>query len=396
MSNNLKASATVLINSMAQAKKAAGVRVFNLSVGEPKMITPQVVRDGAIKFIEQGDIPYPSPAGLNELRQLSCDWLNKSYKTDYKLNECIITTGGKFAIYLMLQYLCGVNSPLKDTPQQELKVMVLAPYWVSYPAITKIMGGSPIIIKTTEESGWKLTPQLLRDNYTSDCKILMINNGVNPTGAIYSRDEIREILATATELGIVVISDEVYSGLVYTDDEYVSAGSFPEYKDNVIIVQSCSKSFAMTGWRVGLLFARKEWIEVISALSTQSTTGVSLIAQHGAIAAFKNADTITSWVNQVMKQRRDIFVNAFRKYFGLDLAYPAATLYVFTSLSSLGVDEISDEDFCIRLLEDFNVATVPGSAFGQPGYVRFSYGAEEEDLDQGLYQVAEFIKQLKN
>ena len=394
MSGKLQASVTVVINSIAQAKKAAGIRVYNLSAGEPKMMTPQVVRDAANKFIEQGDIPYPSPAGLNELRKTAADRINKLYGSSYTQDECIITTGGKMAIYLLLQYLCGLNSPLKANPSDKIGVMIQAPFWVSYPSITKIMDGKPVIINTSEAGGWKLTPEMLKAAYTPDCKVLMLNNGVNPTGIIYTRSEMQALLAMAVELNLLVISDEVYSTLVYTDDEYVSCGSFPEYKKHVVVIQSASKAFAMTGWRVGFLFAAPEIIDVMSALSTQSTTGVCLIAQHGALSAFKHADEINQWVNETMKRRRDIFVDAFRKYFGIQLESPKATLYVFTSLASLGVTGISDDEFCIRALEEANVASVPGSGFGQPGYVRFSYGADEDDLDGGLENLAKFVKSL--
>lgn len=392
--SQLKASTTVVINSIAQSKKAAGIRVFNLSVGEPKMVTPQVVRDAACAFIQNGDIPYPSPAGLPKLRDLACGWMNKNYKTNYVQNECIVTTGGKFAIYLLLQYLCGKNSPIKKTPEDVIDVIIPAPYWVSYPAITKIMEGNPIVINSKESNNWKLTSEELKAAATKNSKILMLNNGVNPTGTIYTRAEMQAIMNTANELGLIVISDEVYSGLVYSGDEYVSCGSFPEYKDTTIVVQSMSKSFSMTGWRIGYIFANKEIIDVMSALSTQSTTGVSLIAQHGSIAAFENADIINGSINQTMKERRDEFVRAFKKHFGKDIENPKATLYVFASLESLGVKDLTDEEFCIRALEEVNVATVPGSSFGQSGYVRFSYGADIEDLDGGLESLVKFIKSL--
>jgi aspartate/methionine/tyrosine aminotransferase len=199
---------------------------------------------------------------------------------------------------------------------------------------------------------------------------------------------------TANELGLLVISDEVYSGLVYTDDEYVSCGSFVEYKDNIVISQSASKTFAMTGWRVGFMLARKDLIDALSALTTQSTTGVSLVCQHGAIGAFKHADEITNWVNASMKKRRDVFVEAFKEHFGIELPLPKATLYVWTSLASLGVNNMTDDEFCIRALEEANVATVPGSGFGQPGYVRFSFAADEEDLIGGVASLAKFAKSL--
>ncbi len=392
--SKLQASVTVVINSIAQSKKAAGIRVYNLSAGEPKLVTPKIVRDAAIKFIEIGDIPYPITAGQPELRKAAADRMNELYSTTYTAEECIITTGGKFGLYLMLQYLLGSSSPLKKDPAEKIGVIIPAPYWVSYPAITKIMDGKPVVINTTEEGGWKLTPEMLKAAYTPECKVLLINNGVNPTGIIYSRPEMKALMDTANELGLLVISDEVYSGLVYTDDEYVSCGSFLEYKDNIVILQSASKTFAMTGWRVGFMLARKDLIDALSALTTQSTTGVSLVCQHGAIGAFKHADEITNWVNATMKKRRDVFVEAFKEHFGIELPLPKATLYVWTSLASLGVKNMTDDEFCIRALEEANVATVPGSGFGQPGYVRFSFAADEEDLIGGIASLAKFAKSL--
>lgn len=394
MSGKLQASVTVVINSIAQSKKAQGIRVFNLSAGEPKLMTPEIVRQASIKFIEKGDIPYPITAGQPELRKAAAERMQELYGTAYSADECIITTGGKFGIYLLLEYLCGPTSPLKLSPEDKIGVIIPAPYWVSYPAITKIMDGKPVVINTTEDGGWKLTPEMLKAAYTPDCKIMMINNAANPTGVVYSRAELKALMDTANELGLMVISDEVYSGLVYTDDEYVSCGSFTEYKDNVVVIQSTSKTFAMTGWRVGFVLANKDIINVMSALTTQSTTGVSLVCQHGAIGAFEHADEITTWVNSTMKKRRDVFMDAVKKYFGLELPMPKAALYMWTSLEKLGVRGISDDDFCIRALEEANVATVPGSGFGQPGYIRFSFAADEEDLIGGVEALAKFAKQF--
>lgn len=394
MSAKLQASVTVMINSLAQSKKAQGIRVFNLSAGEPKLMTPEVVRNAAIKFIEVGDIPYPITVGQPELRKAATDWLNSHFATNYKSEECIVTTGGKFGLYLMLQYLCGANSPLKSSSQDAVSILIPAPYWVSYPAITKIMNGTPIIIKTTEQTGWKLTPEMVREAYTPSTKILILNNGVNPTGVIYTRAEMKALMDLAHELNLLVIADEVYSGLVYTDDEYVSCGSFTEYKENIVVLQSTSKSFAMTGWRVGFMFARKDLIDALNALTSQSTTGVSLVCQHGAIGAFKHADEITTWVNSSMKQRRDVFLAAFEQSFGFALPIPKATLYAWTSLESLGVRNISDEEFCLRALDEANVATVPGSGFGQAGYIRFSFAADEDDLVGGIQALAKFAKQF--
>lgn len=390
-----QASVTVVINSIAQSKKAQGIRVFNLSAGEPKLKTPKIIREAAMKFIDIGDIPYPITAGEKVLRKAAVDRMREVHGADYAEDECLVTTGGKFAIYLLLEYLCGLNSPLKKYPNEYLGVMIPAPYWVSYPAIAKIMGGRPVIINSTLEDGWKLTPEALRKAYEADCKFLFLNNGCNPTSVIYTREEIKAILAVAVELDLIVISDEVYSGLVYTDDEYVSCSSFPEYKNNVFVIQSTSKTFAMTGWRVGFVMGRKDIIDVLIALTTQSTTGVSLVCQHAAIAAFKHADEITAEVNALMKARRDVMMAAIKKYFNVDIPVPKATLYVWVSLADLGVKGIGDDDFCIRALEEANVATVPGSSgFGQHGYIRLSFGAEDEDLIGGIEALAKFAKQF--
>lgn len=394
MSNKIQASVTVAINSIAQGKKAAGIRVYNLSAGEPKLMTPEIVRNAAIQFIEKGDIPYPTPAGQPELRKAAVDYMNNLFSSNYTIKECIATTGGKFGLYLMMQYLLGLNSPLKMSSHDKLGVMIPVPYWVSYPAIVEIMNGTSVLVNTTEDTKWKITPEMIKKAYTPLTKILILNNGVNPTGVIYNRAEITAIMKVAHELNLVVLSDEVYSGLVYTSDEYVSCASFPEYKDNVIILQSASKTFAMTGWRVGFMFARADWIEALVALTSQSTTGVSLVCQHGAIAAFNHADEITSWVNATMKKRRDIFLTAFKEHFGMELDVPKATLYAWTSLKSLGIHDLNDEEFCIRALEEANVATVPGSAFGQAGYIRFSFAAEEDDLIGGVANLAQFTKKL--
>lgn len=395
MSNKLKASITVMINSVAQGKKAAGIRVYNLSAGEPKLITPKVIQDAAIKVIQQGDLPYPITAGIPLLRQAACDYMNQNYATNYSADECIVTTGGKFGLYLLLQYLCSADSPLKTDPTQKVGVMIPVPYWVSYPAIAKIMGAKNVLVTTTASSNWKLTPELLQEAYTPECKLLILNNGCNPTSVIYTKDELAAILTMAAKLSIMVISDEVYSTLVYSDTAYVSCASFPEHKDNVIVVQSTSKAFAMMGWRVGFIFAKPSLIEVLLALTSQSTSGVSLICQHGASAAFKNAAEITRSIRDVMCQRRDLFLSAFKESFGTDLPVPESALYVWTSLASLGVSGVSDDEFCLRALEEANVATVPGSGFGCAGYIRFSFGAEDEDIVKGVFELAKFAREFK-
>lgn len=392
MSTPVQASATVMINALAQRKQAEGIKVYNLSAGEPKVTTPEVVRQAAIQFIERGDIPYPTANGLLALREAAAHWLNHHYGTTYSAAETIVTAGGKLGLYLLLQYYCASTSPLCTNGAGPIGVLIPKPYWVSYPAIASMMGGVPVLIATGEATGWKLTPDLLKKAYTPACKLLVLNNGVNPTGVLYTRAEIAALLALAQELNLTVISDEVYSALVYTDEEYVSCGSFPAYRDNVVVIQSTSKSFAMTGWRVGFVFGPADLIKAMSALNSQSITGVSLVCQQAALAAFQHAAEINAWVQQEMKARRDVMISAFQHYFDLTLPPPPAALYVFVSLLSLGVTNMNDETFALRALEEANVAVVPGSAFGQPGYVRFSYSVDATDLELGIQQLAQFVR----
>ena len=368
--NKIQPSATVLMNSLAEAKKASGVRVFNLSAGEPKVKTNQIILDSAIKFINQGEIFYPLTEGLPQLRKLATNWINNNYACNYQDDECIVVNGGKFGLYLLLQHLLtsgelGVSNP---------EVLIPAPYWVSYPTIVRMFGGKPSILNTSEATNWKITPADLIATITKNTKILILNNGVNPTGVVYAPTELSAILELANKHGLLVISDEVYSGLVYDDKPYVSCGSYAQYRNNVIVIQSCSKNFAMTGWRIGFVFAPTRFIKAISILISQTTSGVSPISQYAAIAALENAKLITANIKSEMQRRRDVLLTALDREFNIEfnikLAPPHSALYMFVALDKLGVKSgISSEDFCYRALDEANVAIVPGSAFGVDGFV---------------------------
>jgi aspartate/methionine/tyrosine aminotransferase len=282
---------------------------------------------------------------------------------------------------------CGITKPT---------VMIAKPFWVSYRDIVQLFDGDISYIDTTAASGWKMTVHDLEKAYNHHCKILLLNNGCNPTGALYTKAELANILAFARQHDLYVISDEVYSGLVYDNNTYVSCGSFLEYQDIVCVLQSCSKNFAMTGWRVGFLFAKAEIVQVIIALLSQSTTGVSLVNQHAAYVAIKNSEEIMKDICHQMQIRRDAMMLELRKYFnGFEIEKPHSALYVFVSLKQLGVKtDISDSDFSLQLLNQANVATVPGSAFGVPGYIRISFTATLEDIAVAVSKLAGFCEGL--
>lgn len=379
----LNESATVAINSLAKQKIAAGINIFNLSAGEPELMPHPIIVDAALQALKQGKTLYPPVAGIPELKQAASQWMNHEYQCNFTADQCVVTPGGKFAIYLLLQYL------LKPADE----VIIPAPYWVSYPSITELFGGKACIVPTRAEQGWKLTPEQLITVCHTRSRILILNNACNPTGALYSREELQALLAVAKQYDLWVISDEVYSGLCFDDKPYVSCGAFAQHRERVIVVQSCSKSFAMTGWRVGFTFAPPTIIQALTILLGQSTSGTATLSQWAATAALQHSTLVNSYVNGELKKRRNALVNAFNTAFNLQIAAPLSSLYLFVSLPTLGVNELSSQRFCERALAEANVATVPGIAFGQEGFVRLSFGADPERLTQAVAALADFCQQ---
>jgi len=256
--------------------------------------------------------------------------------------------------------------------------------------MVELVGGAVKIIETNEKNGWKPILGDIKLKINRKTKILILNNASNPTGCLYNKKELQQILQLAKENNIIVISDEVYSGLVY-DGKFVSCGSFDKYKDNVVVIQSCSKNFAMTGWRVGFAFGPGEIIKPMKTLQSQSITNTSTISQWAAVMALKNASKIMPEINLEMKQRRDLFVETFNRLFNQKISPPASALYCFISLSKLGVQNETSVEFCRRVLDKANVALVPGEAFGKEGYVRFSFGVEKEDAVKALEVLAGYL-----
>jgi len=371
-------SATVTINTIAQQKKLAGQRVFNLSAGEPIMNTAKYMRETVDWAMDNGQTLYPPVAGIEELRTRAAKWMNETYETEYHEKNTIVTCGGKFGIYLLLQAF------LNDGDE----VVIIAPYWVSYPSMVRLFGGVPVTVETTEENNWKATAMDIEKACTSRTKMIILNNASNPTGTMYTRHELNDILETAAGKNILVMSDEVYSGLTYDGRQFISCGSFTEYREHVTVVQSCSKNFGMTGWRVGFVFGREDIIKMLAKIQGQSITGTSTISQWAAIAALQEAKTITAEINREMVSRRDIFINTFNGLFPEKINAPHSTFYSFIPLKAFGTKETDDVKFCEKVLEEGNVAMVPGTAFGKPGFVRASFGEKPEELKSALNALA--------
>ncbi len=379
---NIPPSATLAMNALVQAKKQNGEQIFNLTVGEPMIDTPEVIKQAAIAAMQSGKTLYPPVLGIPELRTAFSDWMNTNFHSAYSKENVLVSAGGKHALLMSLQAVLEKGD----------EVLVVAPYWVSYPPMVTLAGGVPKIIQTRAEQNWKVTLDQLDQSITTHTKVLLLNNGGNPTGILYSKEEMGDILRVCAEKNILVISDEVYSGLTYDNNEFISVASFSQYQENTIIIQSASKHFAMTGWRVGFVVGPQNLIEAIETLQSQSTTSSSSISQWAALAAFQNADTLLPQINSEMQKRRDAFEENFQKYFGVKIGTSQCGLYAFIPLTAFGVQHTDSMQFCMQVLQECNVAFVPGAPFGAEGYVRASFGGRVEEVDQGLKVLSEYLK----
>ena len=371
-------SATVAINSMAAEKKARGEIVHNFAAGDPVIPSHAIVIEAVTEAMKTELILYPSVSGMPELRKAACDWINHKYKCRYKVENTLVTVGGKFGLFAAMEVL------LKEGDE----VLISSPYWVSYPQMAKLFNAKPIIMATTPENQWKLTPEILKKHITARSKILLLNNAGNPTGNLYCKEELQALVSIAEESGIFVISDEVYSEIVYDGNRFFSCG---ELSDNLLVIQSCSKNFAMTGWRIGFAFGPEPLIRQMTAIQSQSTTGASNVCQWAALAAFKNHSEITSTVRSTMQKRRDFFFDMFNELFESHLEKPPAALYAFIPLS-IFQKSITSSELCTELMTKNNIACIPGISFGKEGYLRMAFSEKEEVLREGLLALKGAIK----
>lgn len=370
-------SATVAINTMAVLKKELGEKVYNFAAGDPILPSHPKVLQAVASMLDSGMVLYPPVAGLTELRKEATKWMNAEYGCSYTMENTLVTAGGKFVIFAALQLKL----------QEGDEVLIPAPYWVSYPQMTRLFKATPVILPTTSGDEWKLKPETLKNHLTPRSRILILNNPGNPTGNLYTKEELAALLEVARQAGLFVISDEVYSGMVYDERKFESCGALSE---DVLVVQSCSKNFAMTGWRIGFAFGPEKLIQAMTALQGQSTTGPSTVSQWAALAAFKNHREINSLVRQTMQQRRDLFIDTFNSLFQCHLEKPPAALYAFIPLSIFCRSMTSDA-FCTELMTKHNIACVPGTAFGQEGYLRMAFSEKEDILREGLLALREAI-----
>lgn len=387
--NRIEASATLAVLMEKEKLTARGIDVVDFGPGEPDFPTPEHIKRAAIKAIEENKTKYTPSGGVMPLRQAAVDWHAKYLGSSYAPKECVINCGGKHSLFNVIHALINSGD----------EVLILAPYWVSYPEIVKCADGAPVILETSADNGFIPRASEIEKAITPRTKILIVNSPANPTGTVIPEDEFAKILEVAKENGVWVLSDECYSHFVYGDARPFSIASLPGAKEHVIISASLSKTFAMTGWRMGYTLAPQPISDAVLKLQSQSVSNPTSIAQYAALEALRGGmETVEKMVTEFAKRRRRI-IDGLREIPGVVCHEPAGSFYVFPSVAGAiegnGATSADTVKAAKDLLEHAHVAVIPGEAFGAPGYLRISYATSMERIEEGLRRLASFFRAEK-
>ncbi|MCU0533536.1 MAG: pyridoxal phosphate-dependent aminotransferase [Hydrococcus sp. Prado102] len=375
-------SLTLAIDSKAKAMKAEGIDVCSFSAGEPDFDTPQHVKDAAKLALDQGKTKYGPAAGEPKLRDAIAKKLHNDNHLNYQRENIIVTNGGKHSLFNLMLALIEPGD----------EVIIPAPFWLSYPEMVKIAGGTPVIVDTTQESGYRITPDQLRQAITPQTKLFILNSPSNPTGMVYSPDEIRALAEVVVESDILVVSDEIYEKILYDGAEHLSIGAVSEEAfKRTIISNGFAKAYSMTGWRVGYLAGPLELIKATITIQSHATSNVCTFAQYGAIAALENSQDCVQKMLDAFIGRRKFILERINTIPNLSCPKPDGAFYVFIDISKTGMTSI---DFCKDLLEKQNVAAVPGIAFGADRCIRLSYATDMTTIETGLDRLDKFVRSL--
>ena len=388
---NIAASLTVAIDTMAKQMIADGKDVVSLGAGEPDFPTPEPIREAACKAINDGKTRYTAPVGILEVREAVANKLRTENAIEYEPSQIIMTSGAKHAIFNALAALINPGD----------EIIIPAPYWVTYPELVKWLGGTPVIVNTTIESGFKLSPEALRNACTDKTKAIILNNPCNPTGATYTKQELAGLAEVIVEKDIYCISDEVYEYFVY-NTEFYSAAAFPGMPERTIVVNGFSKSHCMTGWRIGYDAAPAPIAKIIGKIQGQATHHPSNVAQYAALAALQMDKSPVNEMLAAFKRRRDYMVSQVSEIVPEPVRAPEGAFYLFAPVSTFyGKSTPSGKviggsvELCSYLLESEGLAIVPGAAFGDDNCVRFSYAASDSTLQQAAERFKRGLQSLK-
>jgi len=374
----LTPSLTLAIDAKAKKMKAEGVDVCGFGAGEPDFDTPQHIKDAAIQALNSGFTKYTPSSGIPELRAAIAEKLKTDNGLDYKPSQIIVNCGAKHSCYNVIIATCQAGD----------EVIIPAPFWLSYPEMVKLADATPVIVPTSEENGFKITPDQFRDAMTPATKLIILNSPGNPTGSVYSREELQALAEVASEEDILMLSDEIYEKITYDGTPHVSLASLgPEVYDLAITVNGFSKAYSMTGWRLGYIAAPEPIATAIDSIQSHSTSNPTSFAQKGALAGLKGDQSFIGEMVKAFAERRAYMHEKLTAIPGVTCVKPMGAFYMLPNISSFGV---SSTDFCAKLLEDQKVAAVPGAAFGSDAHIRLSYACSMENIQKGLDRLAAF------
>ncbi|MBI4411099.1 MAG: pyridoxal phosphate-dependent aminotransferase [Deltaproteobacteria bacterium] len=388
----IKPSPTLAIDAKAKALKAQGIDVVGFGAGEPDFDTPENIKRAAILAIENGFTKYTAVGGIDALKDVLIEKLKKDNGLTYSREEILVSCGGKHSLYNIAQALFEAGD----------EVIIPAPYWVSYPDQVLLNDAKPVILETTDKTGFKVLPQQLEKAITPKTKAFILNSPSNPTGAAYTKEEQEKLAAIIVKHGILCISDEIYEKVVYDGFRHVSIASLgEEIKKLTITVNGASKVYSMTGWRMGFSAGPKEWISAMTKIQGQVTSNINSITQKACVEAYQGPqDAVVKMVSE-FGRRRDTIVGRLNAIPGVTCLKPKGAFYVFPNISSLfgkktpaGKKIINSAEFASYLLENHKVAVVSGEGFGAEGFIRLSYATSMENIQKGLDRIEEAAKKL--
>jgi len=382
--NKLSPSLTIAISQKARELKAEGKDVLAFSAGEPDFDTPAKIKEAAIKAINEGFTKYTAVAGIPELLQAIKTKLKKENNLDYNTDEIVVSNGAK-------QSLFNIFAAILDEGDE---VIIPAPYWVTYPELVKYHDGIPVTIETFEDTGFKITPEMLKKAITPKTKALILTTPSNPTGAVYSKAELEVLAEVLKETNILVISDEMYEKLVYGETFYATASISEDMLKRTITVNGLSKSVAMTGWRFGYCASKlPELNKAMIKLQSQATSNINSITQKAAIPALLGeVDEDIEMMRKAFEERMNFVYEEFNKIDGLSAAKPTGAFYIFVNHKEIENDSMK---FALELLDKEGVAVVPGVGFGSEGYFRFSFATSLDVLAEGIKRIKKFVENYK-
>lgn len=378
---SISPSLTLAITAKAKKMKENGIDVIGFASGEPDFDTPDNIKDAAIRSIQNGFTKYTAESGIDELKKAVCDKFLKDNNLTYQISQVVVSCGAKHSLYNIIQAACEKGD----------EVIMPSPYWLSYPEMARLAEAEPRFVESDEANGFKMPAAEFKKAITKKTKVLIINSPSNPTGCVYTEEELREIGGLAVEKGILIISDEIYEKIIFDGNLHVSIASLAErFFKNTVVVNGVSKSSAMTGWRIGYLASPdKELVQAIKNIQSHSTSNPTSISQIAALEALKNSNTIINDMVREFEKRRDYIIQRINNINGLSCIKPEGAFYVFCRIDKKG---LSSMELTNRLLDEARIAVVPGKVFGSDRHIRLSFATSMQNIQKGMDRIEEWFE----